>query len=54
MAHYNVNRPSFNKSYGMWQYTSTGTVNGINGNVDRDYLYVDYPSIIKDVHLNGY
>ena len=54
VAHYNVNRPSFNKGYGMWQYTSTGSVNGINGNVDRDYLYTDYPSIIKDVHLNGY
>jgi len=54
VAHYNVNRPSFNRTYGMWQYTSTGSVNGINGDVDRDYLYIDYPSIIKSVHLNGY
>jgi GH25 family lysozyme M1 (1,4-beta-N-acetylmuramidase) len=26
----------------MWQYSSTGKVNGINGNVDLDYSYVDY------------
>ena len=27
---------------GMWQYTSSGKVDGINGNVDRDRLYVKY------------
>ena len=54
VAHYNVNRPSFHSDYGMWQYTNVGSVSGINGDVDRDYLYVDYPSIVKDVHLNGY
>lgn len=26
----------------MWQYSSTGKVNGISGNVDLDYCYVDY------------
>ena len=37
---------------GMWQYTSTGSVPGISGNVDLDLGYVDYPSIIKDAGLN--
>ena len=27
--------------YDMWQYTSSGKVNGINGNVDMDILYRD-------------
>lgn len=40
--------------YGIWQYTSDGAVNGIDGRVDLDYCYVDYPSIIKNLHLNGF
>lgn len=40
--------------YGIWQYTSNGRVPGINGRVDMDYCYVDYPSIIKNMHLNGF
>lgn len=39
---------------GMWQYTSKGTVPGIVGNVDLDYSYKDYPSIIKKAGLNGF
>ena len=31
---------------GMWQYSSTGKVQGITGNVDMDYSYVDYASLI--------
>jgi hypothetical protein len=38
----------------MWQYTSSGTVSGISGNVDRDYCYVDYPTKIKSAGKNGY
>lgn len=40
--------------YGMWQYSSKGKVNGISTNVDLDYCYKDYPSIIKKAGLNGY
>lgn len=40
--------------YGMWQYSSKGRVSGINGNVDLDYCYKDYPSIIKKAGLNGF
>jgi len=36
----------------MWQYTSTGRIDGINGYVDRDIAYKDYPQIIKDNNLN--
>ncbi len=34
---------------GMWQYSNTGRVNGIEGDVDLNYSYKDYASII----LNG-
>ena len=30
---------------GMWQYTSSGTVAGINGRVDMNYAYYDYPAL---------
>lgn len=40
--------------YGIWQYTSDGAVPGINGRVDLDYSYVDYPTIIKNLHMNGF
>ena len=41
-------------SYGLWQYSSSGSVAGIAGRVDMDYAYVDYPSVIKNAGLNGY
>lgn len=30
---------------GMWQYTSSGTVDGIEGRVDMNYAYYDYPTL---------
>lgn len=39
---------------GMWQYSSTGRVSGINGKVDMNYCYEDYPTLIKNAGLNGY
>lgn len=38
----------------IWQYSSRGSVAGINGNVDMDISYVDFPSIIKKAGLNGF
>lgn len=45
---------NYSGSYGMWQHSSTGKVNGISGNVDMDTSYVDYPAIIKKKGLNGF
>lgn len=39
---------------GMWQYSSKGRYAGINGDVDSNYCYVDYPTIIKKAGLNGF
>lgn len=40
--------------YGMWQYTDSGRCNGIDGYVDRDVCYKDYPTIIKSGGYNGF
>ena len=45
---------NYGGTYGMWQYTSSGKVSGISGNVDMDICYVDYPSVIKAKGLNGF
>ena len=47
-------QPSYTRKYGIWQYTSKGTVPGIIGNVDRDVSFINYPEIIKGGHFNGY
>ncbi len=46
--------PSYNGNFGMWQYSATGTVRGINGSVDLDISYKDYPSIMRRNSLNGF
>lgn len=46
--------PKYVSSYGMWQSSSSGRINGYNGNLDTDVAYKDYPSIIKSNGLNGY
>ena len=38
---------NYDGDYGMWQYSSEGKIDGINGNVDLDECYIDYPKIIK-------
>ncbi|MDE6424647.1 MAG: glycoside hydrolase family 25 protein [Ruminococcus sp.] len=54
IAHYNVRKPSYGGYYGMWQYSSNGGIDGINGVVDLDYAYVDYPALMIECHRNGY
>lgn len=39
---------------GMWQYSSTGTVDGVPGNVDLDVAFKDYPAICAEYGFNGY
>lgn len=52
-AHYNVDAPGY-KDCGIWQYSCKGKINGITGDVDLDEAYKDYPTIIKNVGLNGF
>lgn len=53
IAHY-ASACGYKGAHGMWQYTSTGKVAGVNGNVDCNFAYKDYPAIIKGAGLNGY
>lgn len=43
---------TYKKEYGMWQYSSKGNIEGINGFVDLNYALKDYPYIIKRAGLN--
>ena len=55
VAHWTENPTSYkNTSYGVHQYTSKGRVSGINGNVDVNTSWVNYPSIIKNGKFNGW
>lgn len=54
VAHYGVSKPNYNGQYGMWQKSSQGSVSGINGYVDIDECYIDYPKQIKESGKNGF
>ncbi len=43
---------SYAGEYGIWQYSSQGSITGIEGNVDLNYSLKDYPTIIKNANLN--
>ena len=40
LAQWQVSAPSYNCC--IWQYSDSGTVSGISGNVDMNYIYKDY------------
>ena len=44
---------TYENPIGLWQYTSSGSVDGIAGRVDRDIAYRDYAAIIREAGLNG-
>jgi len=54
VAHINVAQPAYSRSvYNMWQYSWTGKINGISGDVDMNLVYMDFPRIIKRYKLNN-
>lgn len=38
-AKYSESKPNITSNYDIWQYSSSGKIDGINGNVDMNYLY---------------
>lgn len=54
VAHYGVKKTTYSGQFGMWQKSSTGKVDGINGNVDLNECYFDYPAEIGKKGLNGF
>lgn len=57
IAHWNKG-VNYNGKYGMHQYTNKGQWRGIpstgEGGVDTNWCFVDYPSLMKKLGLNGY
>ena len=57
IAHWNKN-VNYNGKYGMHQYTNRGQWKGIpstgEGGVDTNWCFVDYPSLMKKLGINGY
>lgn len=54
LAHW-ASKPRWGNEFGgLWQYSEKGKVPGIQGDVDLDLCYRDYPSIIRSKGLNGY
>ena len=54
VAQYNYRCTYTANKYGIWQFSSKGRINGISGDVDMNYCYTDYPSVIKNGGYNGY
>lgn len=52
IAEWYCEKPSY--SCGMWQYSEIGKIDGINGNVDLNISYKNYPEIMNNKGLNGF
>lgn len=44
-AKYSTNKPNISANYDIWQYSSTGRINGINGNCDMNYMLKDIRNV---------
>ena len=44
-----LNTSPDSRNSSMWQFTSAGRFNGYNGNLDTNYAYYDYPSLIGNI-----
>jgi len=54
VAHVNVNQTTYSMPFDMWQFTWKGKIDGISGDVDCNYCYKDFSTIIKNAGLNGF
>lgn len=52
IAEWSAAKPSV--ECGIWQYSDRGTIDGINGNVDLNISYKNYPEIMIKKGLNGF
>lgn len=51
LSHVDVEKSSYKGNYGIWQYSWTGKIDGIEGDVDLDYAYIAYHKIIKNAEI---
>ena len=50
-AKYSANKPNIATEYDIWQYSSKGSVDGIKGNVDMNYMYNDIRIIVENTPI---
>lgn len=53
LAHWTA-QTDYTGPFALWQYTDSGRVDGISGNVDMNILYQDFAPVIKRLGLNGF
>ena len=53
VAHWDTDVPAYYGDYGVWQY-KVGYTEGVDGQCDLDYGYIDFEPIMKENGLNGY
>ena len=55
VAHWKVDKPSYEGPWGVWQYTSEGNMDGVESEyLDLDVAVINYEPIIKFLGKNGY
>ena len=55
VAHWGVDKPSYEGTWGIWQYTSDGHMDGVQSDrLDLDVAVINYEPIIKFLGKNGY
>jgi GH25 family lysozyme M1 (1,4-beta-N-acetylmuramidase) len=53
VAHTKVSATTYSGNYYMWQYSHTGRVSGLEGDVDLNISYRDFAAYIKQKNLNN-
>jgi GH25 family lysozyme M1 (1,4-beta-N-acetylmuramidase) len=48
------NEQKYGKQLGMWQYSESGEIDGLDGSFDLNYAYKDYKEIMQKWKLNGF
>jgi GH25 family lysozyme M1 (1,4-beta-N-acetylmuramidase) len=48
------NEQKYGKQLGMWQYSESGEIDGLDGSFDLNYAYKDYKEIMQKWELNGF
>ena len=55
VAHWKVDKPSYEGPWGVWQYTSEGNMDGVESEyLDLNVAVINYEPIIKFLGKNGY
>ena len=53
VAHWDTDVPAYYGDYGVWQY-KVGYTEGVDGQCDLDYGYIDFEPIMRENGLNGF